>query len=37
MNTTILPLQTLKRLPGWIEQTYLEQLNGAEYRRLKGE
>jgi hypothetical protein len=24
-------------LPGWIEQTYLEQLNGAEYRRLKGE
>jgi hypothetical protein len=26
-----------ERLPGWIEQTYLEQLNGAEYRRLKGE
>jgi hypothetical protein len=25
-----------ERLPGWIEQTYLEQLNGAEYRRLKG-
>jgi len=24
-------------LPGWIEQTYLEQLNGAEYRRLKGQ
>ena len=26
-----------ERLPGWIEQTYLEQLNGAEYRRLKGQ
>jgi len=26
-----------ERLPGWIEQTYLEQLNTAEYRRLKGE
>jgi hypothetical protein len=26
-----------ERLPGWIEQTYLEQLNGAEYRRLRGE
>ena len=26
-----------EQLPGWIEQTYLEQLNGAEYRRLKGQ
>ena len=26
-----------ERLPGWIEQTYLEQLNGAEYIRLKGQ
>jgi hypothetical protein len=26
-----------ERLPGWIEETYLEQLNGAEYRRLKGQ
>ncbi len=26
-----------ERLPGWIEQTYLEQLNGAEYKRLKGQ
>jgi hypothetical protein len=26
-----------EQLPGWIEDTYLEQLNGAEYRRLKGE
>jgi hypothetical protein len=26
-----------ERLPGWIEQTYLEQLNFDEYRRLKGE
>jgi hypothetical protein len=26
-----------ERLPGWIEDTYLGQLNGAEYRRLKGQ
>ena len=26
-----------ERLPGWIEQTYLEQLTAAEYRRLKGQ